>query len=85
LIAYFLVSASSDSLPLGMQFSIRVSITYDPTPRFLFLSRESEITPSAILRPLVTLILSSEVEGLNRFKISRINGEFLVKLTLSIK
>ena len=65
LIAYFLVSASSDSLPLGIQLAIRVYTNYEPIPRLLSLRRVSDNTPKAIFKPLVTLMLSSELLGLN--------------------
>ena len=85
MIAYFLVSASSDSLPLGKQFYVKVNINSWAIPKLLFLRSLSDITPSAIFKPLVTAILSSIELGLKRAAISFIKGESFCKLSLVLK
>jgi hypothetical protein len=76
LIAYFRVSASSDSLPFGKQFEVSVEISSEAMPKLLFFKSLSEITPRAMFKPLVTDMLSSVELGLNRLMISKTKGEF---------
>jgi hypothetical protein len=60
---------------LGKQFEVSVAISSEAMPKLLFFSSLSEITPSAMFKPLVTEILSSVELGLKRLIISRTNGE----------